>query len=68
MKLLGGLQCGFRHNRSVTDQIFFIRLTLEKDAIKWSITADTSGLHESLWFRSEVLCNILVEVTYAWSS
>jgi hypothetical protein len=31
-KIIGDLQCGFRRNRSTTDQIFYIRQILEK---KW---------------------------------
>jgi hypothetical protein len=31
-KIIGNQQCGFRHNRSTTDQIFCIRQILEK---KW---------------------------------
>jgi hypothetical protein len=31
-EVIGDLQCGFRHNRSTTDQIFYIRQILEK---KW---------------------------------
>jgi hypothetical protein len=31
-EIIGDHQCGFRHNRSTTDQIFYIRQILEK---KW---------------------------------
>jgi hypothetical protein len=31
-KIIGDHQCGFRHNRSTTDQIFYIHQILEK---KW---------------------------------
>jgi hypothetical protein len=30
-KIIGDYQCGFRHNRSTTDHIFFIRQILEKN-------------------------------------
>jgi hypothetical protein len=30
VEIIGGHQCGFRHNRSTTDEIFFIHQILEK--------------------------------------
>jgi hypothetical protein len=62
MKLLG-IQCGFRRNRSTTDQIFCIRQILEK---KWEynetvhrLFIDFKKAYDSV--RREVLYNILIE-------
>jgi hypothetical protein len=59
----GGHQCGFRHNRSTTDQIFCIRQILEK---KWEYNGavrqlfiDFSKAYDSV--RREVLYKILIE-------
>jgi hypothetical protein len=57
--VIGDHQCGFRRNRSATDQIFYIRRILEK---KW----EYNGTVHQLFIdynpgRREVLCNILRE-------
>jgi hypothetical protein len=53
-------QCGFRRNRSTTDQIFCIRQILEK---KWEYNetsySDFKKAYDSV--RREVLYNILIE-------
>jgi sorting nexin-29 len=56
-------QCGFRRNRSTTDQIFYIRQVLEK---KWEyndtvhqLFIDFKKAYDSV--RREVLYNILIE-------
>jgi sorting nexin-29 len=61
--LCGDHQCGFRRNRSTTDQIFYIRQILEK---KWKYNGtvhqlfiDFKKAYDSV--RSEVLYNILIE-------
>jgi hypothetical protein len=62
MKLLGNHQCGFRHNRSTTDQIFCIRHVVDK---KWGynrahkLFIDFRSACDSV--KREVLYNILVE-------
>jgi hypothetical protein len=57
-------QCGFRSNRSTTDQISCIRQILEK---KWEhngtvlhLFTDFEKAYDSLW--TEVLYNILIEI------
>jgi hypothetical protein len=62
-EIIGDHQCGFRRNRSATDQIFCIRRILEK---KWKYNAtihqlfvDFKKAHDSV--RREVLYNILIE-------
>jgi hypothetical protein len=62
-EIIGNLQCGFRHNRSTTDQIFRIRHILEK---KWEyyetvhqLFIDFKKTYYSV--RREVLYNILIE-------
>jgi hypothetical protein len=62
-KIIGDHQCGFRSNRSTTDQIFYIRQILEK---KWEyngtvhqIFIDFKKAYESV--RREALYNILIE-------
>jgi hypothetical protein len=56
-------QCGFQHNRSLTDQIFYIQQILEK---KWEYNGtvhqlfiDFKEAYDSV--RREVLYNILIE-------
>jgi hypothetical protein len=56
-------QCGFLHNKSTTDQIFYIRQILEK---KWEYNGSVQYLfiefkkaYDSV--RKEVLYNILIE-------
>jgi hypothetical protein len=62
-EIIGDHKCGFKHNRSVTDQIFYIRQILEK---KWEFNGTVHQLfiyfrkaHDSV--RKEVLYNILIE-------
>jgi len=63
-KITGDHQCGFRRNRSATDQIFSIRQVLGK---KW----ECNGTVHQLYLESEraydsmtreILCNILIGV------
>jgi hypothetical protein len=62
-EIIGDYQCGFRRNRSTTDQIFYIRQILEK---KWKfnetvhqVFIDFKKACDSA--RREVLYNILIE-------
>jgi hypothetical protein len=62
-EIMGDHQCGFGHNRSTTDQIFYIRQILEK---KWEYNGtvhqlfiDFKNAYDSV--RREVLYNILIE-------
>jgi hypothetical protein len=62
-EIIGDHQCGFRHNRSTTDQIFCIRQILEK---KWEFNQtvhqlfiDFKKAYDSV--RREVLYNIFIE-------
>jgi hypothetical protein len=62
-EIVGGHQCGFRRNRSMTDQIFYIHHILEK---KWEYNGtvhqlfiDFKKAYDSV--RREALYNILVE-------
>jgi retron-type reverse transcriptase len=63
-EIIGDHQCGFRRNRSTTDQIFYIRRILEK---KWEYNGtvhqlfiDFKKAYDS--FRREALYNILIEL------
>jgi hypothetical protein len=62
-EIIGDRQCGFRRNRTTTDQIFYIRQILEK---KWEYNGtvhqlfiDFKKAYDSV--RREVLYNILIE-------
>jgi sorting nexin-29 len=62
-EIIGGHKCGFRRNRSTTDQIFFIRQILEK---KWEYNGtvhqlfiDFKKAYDSI--KREVLYNTLLE-------
>jgi sorting nexin-29 len=62
-EIIGDHQCGFRRNRSTTDQIFYIRQILEK---KWEYNGtvhqlfiDFKKAYDSV--KAEVLYNILLE-------
>jgi hypothetical protein len=62
-EIIGDHQCGFRRNRSTTDQIFYIRQILEK---KWEYNGtvhkqfiDFKKAYDSV--RRETLYNILIE-------
>jgi hypothetical protein len=62
-KVIGDHQCGFHHNRSTMDQIFYIRQILEK---KWEYNGtvhqlfiDFKKAYDSV--KREVLYNILFE-------
>jgi sorting nexin-29 len=62
-EIIGDHQCGFRHNRSTTDQIFYIRQILEK---KWEYNGtvhqlfiDFKKAYDSV--GREVLYSILIE-------
>jgi hypothetical protein len=62
-EIIGDHQCGFRHNRSTTDQIFYIRQILEK---KWEYNGKVHQLFIDFrkaydLIKREVLYNILVE-------
>jgi hypothetical protein len=62
-EIIGDHQCGFRRNRSTTDQIFCIRQILEK---KWEYSEPVHQLfidfkNASDSVRREVLYNILIE-------
>jgi hypothetical protein len=66
-EITGDHQCGFRRNRSTTDQVFCIRQILEK---KWEynetvhqLFIDFKKANHSV--RREVLYNILIEIGYA---
>jgi hypothetical protein len=61
--IIGAHQCGFRHNRSTTDHIFYIRKILEK---KWQYNGtvhqlfiDLKKAYDSV--RREALYNIFIE-------
>jgi hypothetical protein len=62
-EIIGNHQCGFRRNRSTTDQIFYIRQILEK---KWEyngkihqLLIDFQKAYDSV--RREALYNMLIE-------
>jgi hypothetical protein len=62
-EIIGDLQCGFRRNRSTTDQIFYIRQILQR---KWEYNGtvhqlfiDFKKAYDSV--RREVLYSILIE-------
>jgi hypothetical protein len=62
-EIIGDHQCGFRCNRSTTDQIFYIRQIVEK---KWEYNGtvhqlfiDFKKVYDSV--RREALQNILIE-------
>jgi hypothetical protein len=62
-EIIGDHQCGFRHNRSTTDQIFYIRQILEK---KWEYNGTVHQLFIDFKkaygsVRREALYNILIE-------
>jgi hypothetical protein len=61
--IIGHHQCGFRRNRSTTDQIFCISQILEKKKWEYNKTAhelfiDIKKAYDSV--RRDVLCNILI--------
>jgi hypothetical protein len=62
-EIIGDHQCGFRHNRSTTDQIFCIRQILDKNweynGTVHQLFIDFSKAYDSV--RREVLFNILIE-------
>jgi hypothetical protein len=63
-EIIGDHQCGFRRNRSTTDQIFYIRQILEK---KWEYNGTVHQLYIDLkkgydTVRREALYNILNEI------
>jgi hypothetical protein len=62
-EIIGDYQCGFRHNKSTMDQIFYIRQIIEK---KWECNGtvrqlfiDFKKAYDSI--KREVLSNILLE-------
>jgi hypothetical protein len=62
-EIIGDHQCGFRCNRSVADQIFYIQQILEK---KWEYSCTVHQLFKDFKkayrsVRKEVLYNILIE-------
>jgi hypothetical protein len=64
--IIGDRQCGFRRNRSTTDQIFYIRQILEKtwehNCSVYQLFIDFKKAHDSV--RREALYNILIELEY----
>jgi sorting nexin-29 len=62
-EVIGDHQCGFRHNRSTTDQIFYIRRILEKkweyNGTVYQLFIDFKKAYDSV--TREVLYNILLE-------
>jgi hypothetical protein len=62
-EIMGDHQCGFRHNRSTTDQIFYIQQILEKklefNGTVHQLFIDFKKAYDSV--RREVLYNILTE-------
>jgi sorting nexin-29 len=63
-EIIGDHQCGFRHNRSTRDQIFYIRQILEK---KWEysgtvhqLSIDFNKVYDSV--KREALYSILLEL------
>jgi hypothetical protein len=60
-EIIGGHQCGFRRNRSTTDQIFCIRQILAKSGneIVHKLFLGFKKVFDSV--RREVLYNILIE-------
>jgi hypothetical protein len=65
-EIIGDHQCGFRRNRSTTDQIFYIRQILEKkwecSGIAHQLFIDFKNAYDSV--KREVLYNILLEYGY----
>jgi hypothetical protein len=61
--IIGDHQCGFRRNRSTTDQIFYIRQILEKkweyNGTVYQLFIDFKKAYDSV--KREVLYNILLE-------
>jgi hypothetical protein len=62
-EIIGDHQCGFRSNRSTTDQIFYIQQILEKKmGVQWNSTSAVHRLQETyVSMRREVLHSILLE-------
>jgi hypothetical protein len=62
-KIIGDHQCGFQHNRSTTDQIFYIQQILEKiweyNGTAYKLLIDFKKACNSV--RREVLYNILMD-------
>jgi hypothetical protein len=62
-KIIGDHQCGFRHNRSTTDQILYIRQILEKkseyNGTVHQLFIDFKKAYDSV--RRAALYNILIE-------
>jgi hypothetical protein len=62
-EVIGDHQCGFCHNRSTTDQIFYVQQILEKiwkyDGMVHQIFTDFKKAYDSV--KREVLYNILLE-------
>jgi sorting nexin-29 len=62
-EIIGDHQCGFRHSRSTTHQIFYIWQILEK---KWEYNGTVHQLFKGFKkaydsIRREVLCNVRIE-------
>jgi hypothetical protein len=62
-EIIGDHQCGFWRNRSITDQIFYIRQILER---KWEYNGTVHKLFTGFkkaydWIRREPLYNIVIE-------
>jgi sorting nexin-29 len=62
-EIIGDHQCGFRRNRSSTDQIFYIRQILEKmwvyNGTVHQLFIDFKKAYDSVW--REALYNVLIE-------
>jgi hypothetical protein len=62
-EIIGGHQCGFQHNRSMTDQIFYIWQILEKkweyNGTAYQLFIDLKKAYDSV--RRELLYSVLIE-------
>jgi hypothetical protein len=65
-EIIGEHQCGFRHNTSTTDQIFYIQQILGKkreyNGTVHQLFISFKKAYDSV--RREVLCDIVIELEY----